>query len=351
MEYIVDLAMTDKFTHEQVLKRSHLMRPLTSVEFIPMPYVTESSRVNLIIPVTVADMDKAMSFIDQYANTCLETGDSTFLYVVFYYQNSKPPPPPGNTGAAADNKNDVFHVLKSIINYYESRFKTGSKVAWVNVESRQTSPFITVDAVSRKLSKERLCLLGDVGMMFDIDFLNRVRMNTITNKQVFFPIAYWQYKPNLVHEKMPYPPENVITSKTGHFDENQSIHASFYNSDYMNARQRMRLESDTQASGYDAGDMYLFDMFLQFSDLSVFRAIEEKLVHRYREHACAPTMKPEALRRCMQSRAEGLAGKHELSMLVLGHRESVDRNHVDIMHQLEQNDAQVEQMNPNMLRK
>ena len=42
------------------------MRPLSQVEIIPMPYVTESTKVNIILPVTVQEADSLTKFLGIY---------------------------------------------------------------------------------------------------------------------------------------------------------------------------------------------------------------------------------------------------------------------------------------------
>ena len=42
------------------------MRPLSQVEIIPMPYVTESTKVNIILPVTVQEAGSLTKFLAIY---------------------------------------------------------------------------------------------------------------------------------------------------------------------------------------------------------------------------------------------------------------------------------------------
>ena len=266
MEYTIDVMVRDKLLRKEVFKRAHLIRPLTKVEFVPVPYVTESSRVNLVLPVKVSDKDNTVSFLDTYAHVCLDSGDSTFLYIVFIYDNNNP----------QNAKDDVFSVIKSMITFYENKYQTGSKISWIAVQNNNPSQFVILDAVTRKFTKETLFLLGDAGMDLTIDFLNRVRMNTISNWQVFFPIAFWQYKPNMIYEEKPYPTEIEINSKSGFFDVNTYVHASFYNADYQYARKQMMTTSGPQ-------NIDLIEMFLKYHNVHVFRAVEPTLKHKYRE--------------------------------------------------------------------
>jgi hypothetical protein len=74
--------------------------------------------------------------------------------------------------------------------------------------------------------------------------------------QVYFPIGFWQYKPNLIYDKKPYPTTIELVGKVGHYDMMSFEHASFYLSDYINSRQLMVPEDVL------SGD--LFEMFVKY---------------------------------------------------------------------------------------
>lgn len=67
MEYLLDVDTRDRTSSERTSRRVQLLRPLSYVEFVPMPYVTETSRVNLVLPVTSSEKDGVISFLDSYA--------------------------------------------------------------------------------------------------------------------------------------------------------------------------------------------------------------------------------------------------------------------------------------------
>ena len=301
---------------------------LFQLEIVPMPYVTESSRVNLVLPVRVEDRDNVVSFLDSYAVTCLDTGDSTHLYVVFLYNDENP---------MQNGDDDVFSVLKSMMSFYESKYQNGARIAWTALHNNHPTQFTVLDAISKKFSKETLFLLCSVGMELSIEFLNRVRMNTIAGWQVFFPIAFWQYKPSLIYEKHPYPTEIKIDSQTGHFDAHIFQHASFYNADYHYARRQM-----ISTGGVGAGGD-LFDMFVKYHTLHVFRAIEPALRHKFRERECWGDAE------CEVSRDESLASRKQLAMLIFEQQNSLDQVQLHILKQ--QHQPKIDPMKPNMLKR
>lgn len=82
MDYILDLAFVDVVTGKEVRKRIEVCKPLGKVEILPVPYVTENTRVNIILTVDSSKKEAALSFLEQYALDCMEKNYKTFLMVV-----------------------------------------------------------------------------------------------------------------------------------------------------------------------------------------------------------------------------------------------------------------------------
>ena len=178
MEYILDIALADTTNGQlEVHKRVNLMRPLSRVEIVPMPYVTENTRVTIVLPVTMGERDTVVSFFDSYARNCLDTGDNTYLYIVFIYDAAE--------DAAENNaETDAFGVLKSMVNYYENKYSNGAKLSYASLHPNFASQFTILDKVAAKMPANTLTLLGSVDVELNAEFLNRVRMNTIEGWQV-----------------------------------------------------------------------------------------------------------------------------------------------------------------------
>lgn len=58
------------------------VKPLGRVEIVPSPYVTESTRVALLLPTFEHQTKETMDFISHYEKTCMEHQDNTFLMLV-----------------------------------------------------------------------------------------------------------------------------------------------------------------------------------------------------------------------------------------------------------------------------
>ena len=50
-----------------------LLRPLSQVEIIPMPYVTETTKINMILPVSVDEAEALKIFLDKFEKVSLSS--------------------------------------------------------------------------------------------------------------------------------------------------------------------------------------------------------------------------------------------------------------------------------------
>lgn len=58
------------------------VKPLGRVEIVPSPYVTESTRVALLLPTFEHQTKDTLDFIAHYEKSCMEHQDNTFLMLV-----------------------------------------------------------------------------------------------------------------------------------------------------------------------------------------------------------------------------------------------------------------------------
>jgi len=151
---------------------------------------------------------------------------------------------------------------------------------------------------------------------------------------VFFPVGFWSYKPNLIHDHPPYPANVDINAKSGYFDPEHVDHASFYCGDYLAAQREMADSNKTPAD--------LFELFVvHYHAVHVLHAVEPALRLQYHEDAAckAPTDICPPPRR--------LASREQLALLVFEHQQRLDEQQIDVMHK--QHDENIDQMKPDML--
>ncbi|XP_035511052.1 chondroitin sulfate glucuronyltransferase [Morone saxatilis] len=309
MEYVLDLALeayTQKGHSQVIAKRVNLLRPLSAVEIIPMPYVTEATRVQVILPVTAQDQDFVGNFLDMYVMNTLDTHDNVLLTFLFIYDPFD---------AQRVSQTDVFAGIKAMIGEVEKRYGD-VKIPWISVKTEVPSQVKLMDIISKKHPVDTLFFLASVWTEVNADFLNRCRMNAISNWQVFFPIHFQEYSPAIVYrDQQPSAASSSFASESlrdGHFDRHVFDEACFYNADYMTARTKMAADILDNEELLESMDVY--DIFVRYSGLHVFRAVEPALIQKYVRRACNPRFSEDIYHRCVLSNLEGLGSRSHLAM-------------------------------------
>lgn len=309
MEYILDLALeayTQKGHSQVIAKRVNLLRPLSSVEIIPMPYVTEATRVQVILPVTAQDQDYVGNFLDMYVMNTLDTHDNVLLTFLFIYDPFD---------AQRVSQTDVFAGVKAMIGEVEKRYGD-VKIPWISVKTEVPSQVKLMDIISKKHPVDTLFFLASVWTEVNADFLNRCRMNSISNWQVFFPIHFQEYNPAVLYrDQQPSAASSSAASESlrdGHFDRHVFDEACFYNADYMTARTKMAADILDNEELLESMDVY--DIFVRYSGLHVFRAVEPALIQKYVRRTCNPRFSEDIYHRCVLSNLEGLGSRSHLAM-------------------------------------
>ncbi|XP_071487454.1 chondroitin sulfate synthase 2-like [Diadema antillarum] len=305
MEYTLDLELKMTAQKKTIQKRVQLLRPLNKVEIIPMPYVTEYTQVTIIVPVVASKQEQVKTFLDTYTKVCLESKEKVALMLIFIYN------PVQARSMATD---DIFGVVKGHVSYLERKF-SGAHISWLSVKTTMPSLIALMDVISTKFASDTLFFVTNVHLEMHNEFLNRVRMNTIAGWQVFFPIPFAQFDPEIIYAESPNPGTIDISKQVGRFDDSSYEHAAFYNSDYKTARKLWDEKHPGVGTDHIQSDEDLFDMFLNCK-LHVFRAVDPAMKQHYQKRVCRPTLTEERYHKCLASRAEGLASRSQLAVLV-----------------------------------
>jgi len=309
MEYMLDLKL--KITVEsgttEISHRVDLLRPLSQVEIIPMPYVTESTKVNAILPVTVTEANALTKFLNTYEKNCLESKENVLLTIIFIYGSAD--------AGRVHQKDDPFSDQKARLNQievkYGSREPRSKVIPWMSIKTDVPSQLRILDVIVRtkKFSVDSLFFLMSPHSNVNVELLNRCRMNAISGWQAYFPVPFTQYNKDVSPEVKE---EIEVKSAAGHFDIYSFDETCFYNTDYMSARSKLATNSEKTPDTTDSIDLY--ELFLENSELHVFRAIEPALRRRWYLRQCYARAGPQHLARCERSNAEGLGTRTQLAM-------------------------------------
>jgi len=243
MEYKIYL--TFKNADDEIVTKSYeVVKPISLIQIIPSPYVTESTRISMIVPTFTHRIDDTINFIAKYEEICMQNKDSTTLMLVLLY----------NSNDSNKAESDVFYRLKNVAISTSKRIKgDDSRIAWVSIRlppefdytyreqdellnsiygNQEVLSLVATDLALRKIGLESLVLVFSNLVNFKNDFLNRVRMNTIQGFQIFSPVGFMQY-PCKKTSFCNVCESCDVAQSTGYFDQKNFDIISFYSRDYV----------------------------------------------------------------------------------------------------------------------
>ncbi|XP_048000937.1 chondroitin sulfate synthase 2 [Leguminivora glycinivorella] len=299
------------------LRQLEVVRPLGAARLVPVPYVTESARLALVLPVLLTEyalqqqLDDAAAFLTRYESVCLNKDKNTNLVIVIVTEGTEPEQASSLRSAAtalANRHHANIEVLSATL----------SSVDDTEIQRAARAGRTALEAGLPRLPRDSLVLLSDVAMEFNEEFLNRARMNSISGVQWFLPSAFARYS-TYTHPKVVAPDGSRPQHHTGRFTPRDPVLA-VYKQDYLQAesewRARLGSESASPAS------------ILAASRLRALRAPEPGLVL---QPSAPPCRYSENRGSCLSKLRE--AGEFEL--LELGAKHALAKLELEVKAELE----------------
>lgn len=349
MDYKLDIVFRDVSTGSFLQKRIEVCKPLGKVEILPVPYVTENRRINIVLPVSVNDREMTSRFLRQYRTVCLEKKDKVFLMLVLMYDYNAP---------GKGTENDVFKDLKQQALVLTKTFqRDDNRVAWVSIKlplanqpavQEALLDFAVLDLALKKFAPDALVLFARPSMDIRMDYLNRVRMNTILGWQIFSPIPFTEYSPSFITDPQCSATLD-IRKQCGHYDSLNVDHLSFYVKDYFSTRKQIERQiplvradshirdiasffSDLPKNDENVTSLAthtVYSMFVRFGDVHVIRAVEPGLRLHYVQIDCdhhksiVDSVTSSLYKQCIDKRNFNLGSRSQLAKLILDYKSVV----------------------------
>jgi len=240
----------------------------------------------------------------------LDTDENAKLIFVLFYE----------TILEQDAYKELTSEIGSLRRKYGSRDQKSTStrsIEYMFIRSTVPSNFILMDLVLQTIGRDNLYLIVTPWTEVYGDFLNRVRMNTIKEFQVFFPVPFVQFNPKIVNRQkgggVGVVPDRIDVHKTvGRFDKYDFNVASFYGSDYQSRWGNYAAENSERLYF----DLDLLSLFLN-SSVHIFRAVEPSLKIRCHQKSCDHRSRSDLYERCSTSKKEALGTKSQLASLLL----------------------------------
>lgn len=250
-----------------------------------------SKTINFIVPLS-GRYEIFQRFLQNYEDICLTSGEKTALLVILYPHKSE----------------NSFNKTIDLIKQLKYKYRTA------NIEilpiSGDFSRAKALDLGVSKLQANDLMLFIDVDIVFTSSALNRIRLNTLPGRRMYFPIVFSQYDPKVVYGKTAKQDKFTINEISGHWRQYGFGIVSLYKRDY-----HIVGGLDLSIQGWGKEDVEFFEKAVK-SDVDVFRAADRHLVHVYHEIECSRELASLQLSMCIGSKTDTYAGVETLAGMI-----------------------------------
>jgi hypothetical protein len=277
-----------------------------------MPFVTETTKIFLILPIYSDEQSIAIRFLRHINKTLFdkETRDKFELlltHIVLTKQEFS------HTNKWFDNLRHVVDLIRrtrtQLIITYHTILLPSSSI------TRYTHSTYILDFFETKLRTNSLLFVTNPYVDIESDFLNRCRLNVIENVQIFFPIAFYQYHPHIISRTYQVTNTSTIDLHKSHgwFNSYAYDHVGLYMNDYINLKKSILLYNISLSS------RNLYDLFQELTDLHILRAPDQSLRVHYKPIKCDSIKQSNIIEynRCLNQREKGLASRSQLAMIII----------------------------------
>ena len=322
--YVLDLWLTDTKHPSgsiELHKRVNLMRPLGLVELMPVPEYMENSTIHIYVPVTSNDTPKDIeTFLRVFNETILvkKSLAQRIILTVVYLSGSK---------WELQTKDATYGVLaeeltKFAINKNTTKLPGNLRVnrKIVSNEDKLNSgnyrQLVIAELASTRVPASALVFIIPLCAEFQDEFLMRIRHNTIQGQQVYMPVPFSQYMPNIAYPVRPFPDLVEMTRDNGFHNLHNYEFVGYFNVDYTSSRDAFLAKYNVKPDDLSHHINDLYDLFVTNQELNLFRATDRNLKCRWQlvDNCDKQHGNDEHKERCHAQRELGLGSKAQLAL-------------------------------------
>uniref|UniRef100_A0A915ADX7 Hexosyltransferase n=1 Tax=Parascaris univalens TaxID=6257 RepID=A0A915ADX7_PARUN len=244
----------------------------------------QQSHVFIILPLS-GRADTFRRFTDHLRNICQDRNRFSLVVVLF---TSSPEEDSAISATLRELRSDID---VQVIEMGQALFNRGLALA-------RGAAALTPDA---------LMFFTDVDMLFTCETLDRIRLNTVRGAQVYFPIVFSEYSPEMWSDN------DRLLSDAFHYGRRRGYfrHFGFGLVSLYRADLDLVGGLNVNIKGWGMEDVDLFEKCVR-SPLRILRAPDPGLVHIYHTVRCADSMPEAQYTMCIGSKAASLASLDSL---------------------------------------
>ncbi|XP_053948348.1 chondroitin sulfate synthase 1 [Anastrepha ludens] len=296
-----------------------------------LPIAPETSKIVFVLPIA-GRYATFKRFLDSYERVAIEQDTNCDLLVVIFGNNTSVQ---GHLQLLLNLRQR--HVYEHI-NYIQRNEEFSRGVA------------LDVAARSSYIQDNDIMLFIDVDMVFQLETLQRIRLNTVQGRQVYLPIVFSQYDPKRrwsgENVENAFTPAEQISNASGYFRQFGYGICAIYKSDILD-KDINGLDKDI--TGWGLEDVKFLDKIVKVGNrrndflvntaevptqyneaaqkmrrLSIFRAPDPSLVHIFHDISCDVKLDAPQYNMCLGTKANSLGSTQFMEQLFYSNKENIN---------------------------
>ncbi|XP_001638185.2 chondroitin sulfate synthase 1 [Nematostella vectensis] len=267
-----------------VRHHAYLQQPFGNLVYRAEPSTKRSKTIHFILPLA-GRYSTFVRFMKTFESVCLNLRADVKLLIVYFPEVAE------------------SHQHKSLIKKYQTRYPE-AELLWI--EAMGTfSRGLGLTLGANQFGKNSLLFFCDVDLIFSAGFLDRCRNNAALGKQVYYPMVFSQFDPNITYPGGYKEEYNFLFNKNAGFWRTYAFGIVCMHSHDLKTVGGF----DTTIQGWGLEDVDLYEKFIKHDEISVFRSADPGLVHIYHPVVCDANLVDRQLQMCHASKASGFASQ------------------------------------------
>ena len=241
----------------------------------------KNTRVNMIVPLS-GRLEPFHRFMSNYIKICEQDNHINLAIILF-----------PDVGKFENELKQTKIIIKGLI-------KMGLPIRFAELGGH----FSRAAGLQRGASlfnSDDLLFFIDIDMQFNKKVIERVRLNTIKTKQVYFPIVFSEYSSELDDDLLNNDIKMSLNNNHGYWRQYGFGIVSLFKSDLQSVG-----GLNIRIQGWGKEDVDLYSKFVS-SNLTILRAPDPDLIHIYHEIKCNPSLFVSQYKMCIGTKSASLA--------------------------------------------
>lgn len=271
----------------------------------------QNQMITLILPLS-GRYETFNRFIEYYEEICIKSDDNIQLIIILYQDPQNP---------------KDYYQTKQLVRQLNEKYVRKKPIAIISMLGKAFSRGTALQVGVNNCDSNDLLFFIDVDIVFKSDAFAKVRLNTIRNKQVYFPIVFSEYNPIFNESVDVCSNKSELSIKTKLKYSNKIYHdVNFQISDDLGywrqfgyglmSAYKCDLVAiggfNTNISGWGLEDVNVFEQFIKSDKLNIFRAPDPSLRHAYHVIECDRHLSEAQMKMCLGSQANTLGSLRTL---------------------------------------